>query len=341
MLSARSSLWSLVVAAVVGCGGQSPTPPATPVSVTIPAPAKAASAPEAAAPSQSTAATAAPAPSEADADPEEEAEPSEGAPPPTAMTSPNGGATPIPAPPPSHGWLGVELEPAGTGEAGARVARVVPTSPAEAAGLVPGDLIEKLDGDAVMAPGDVVSHVGGLPSGTRVGVLLKRANAERLLAVTLGAAPSRDEILRMSFVDRPAPLFAGLSTAKGASTPSLASERGHVLVVEFWAPFCAGCRAMIPHMNQLNAQYRARGLRVLGITMEPVPRALTAATELGMEFSVASDETGSTTRAYQARAIPMVFAIDRRGNVRDVMVGFDPARLPAFDKLVGELVAER
>jgi peroxiredoxin len=98
---------------------------------------------------------------------------------------------------------------------------------------------------------------------------------------------------------------------------------------------------MIPHMNDLHAQYAARGLRVIGVTSEPMARAASAATELGMDYSIASDESGKTTNAYKAHAIPAVFAIDRTGKVRDVMVGYDAARLGKFDQLVKALVAER
>ena len=165
--------------------------------------------------------------------------------------------------------------------------------------------------------------------------------AGRLLAVTLGAAPERDEIYRMGFVDQPAPQFEALNAAKGNLATTLGAQRGHVVVVEFWSPDCVPCRALVPHMNQLHAQYAARGLRVIGITLEPVARAANAAAQLGIEYPVFSDENGRTTMAYQARAIPAVFVIDRTGTVRDVMVGYDARRLPKLDQLVNQLIAER
>ena len=70
-------------------------------------------------------------------------------------------------------------------------------------------------------------------------------------------------------------------------------------------------------------------------------RAASAAAQLGIEYPVFSDENGKTTMAYQARAIPVVFVIDRTGTVRDVMVGYDTRRLPKLDQLVNQLIAER
>jgi peroxiredoxin len=252
-------------------------------------------------------------------------------------------ATPPDAPPPvdgRRGWLGVELE-AAPDLGGVRINNIVPHSPADTAGLVTGDVILKIDGDPVPSPRDVVAAVGSKKPGTQVGIALKRGRSDKLISLQLGAAPEADELARMTFVDHPAPSFQELRTARGSFSPTLAAQRGQVVILEFWAPWCAACRLLIPHMNDWHAQYAARGLRVIGVTVESVTRASAAATELGMDYSIASDESGKTTTAYKARAIPAVFAIDRSGNVRDVMIGYDAARLAKFDQLVKRLIAER
>lgn len=250
-------------------------------------------------------------------------------------------APPLATTPSTRGWLGVELEAPGPGEGGARIGKVVPRSPADAAGLQTGDVIVRLDEQPVASPADVIGVVASRPAGSRIGVVLKRGTAPRLLPVTLGSYPERDQLYRMSFVDLPAPSFELLSTAKGTFTPTLSAQRGKVVVVEFWASWCVACRALIPHMNDLYSRYSARGLAVVGITADGTMQAATAASELGMEFPILSDETGKTMRAYDARAIPAVFVIDRRGTVRDVMVGYDRARVAQVDALVQRLLAER
>jgi len=242
---------------------------------------------------------------------------------------------------PARGFLGVDLELAALGETGVRVARVVPHSPAEQAGLLPGDLIERIENEAVTQPADVVGIVSSQAPGTRLGIALKRRGADRLIAVTLGARGAPEEILRQSFIGEPAPDLAELRIAKGSLVPTLAAQRGHVLLIEFWAADCMPCRALIPHMNQLHAIYAARGLNVLGITLSPVAAAARAATDLGMDYPIASDESERTSRAYQANATPMLFLLDRAGVVRDVIIGYDAPRLSKLDRLVDQLLAER
>jgi peroxiredoxin len=98
---------------------------------------------------------------------------------------------------------------------------------------------------------------------------------------------------------------------------------------------------MAPVLSDWADRYGARGLNVLGVTGDPVDVALDAAQRHGMSYALFFDETGSTQRAYRAYALPTLFVIDRRGVVRDVMVGFSTVRLRAIEGLVERLLAEK
>jgi peroxiredoxin len=238
-----------------------------------------------------------------------------------------------------RGWLGVELA-AAPEASGVRVRRVVRGSPAARAGLLPGDLIQRIDGAAVGEPRDVVQRVGALGAGHRLSVALRRGSSERLMAVVLDARPDDDGMMQMTFVGAPAPAFEALQTVQGSTPPSLTALRGKVVVLEFWASWCAACRIMVPTINDWHARYSAQGVEVLAVTTDPVTLASRAAYELRIRYPVMSDQSGRTTEAYGALALPTLFVLDKQGIVRDVMVGYSQARLAELELLIERLVAE-
>ena len=83
-------------------------------------------------------------------------------------------------------------------------------------------------------------------------------------------------ILMLLFLSAPA--FAILQ--KGQTAPplkvttttgqqvTLANYRGHVLVLDFFATWCAPCRESIPHMINLNRKYGRQGLQILGMSVD-------------------------------------------------------------------------
>jgi peroxiredoxin len=93
-------------------------------------------------------------------------------------------------------------------------------------------------------------------------------------------------------------------------------------------------------MNSWQSRFGPQGTVLLGVTMDSVSQATQTAFQLGMDYPLASDKHGDTTKAYRATAIPAVFIIDQRGVVRDVLVGYSGARIAAAEALIDSLVAE-
>lgn len=234
-------------------------------------------------------------------------------------------------------WLGVELRATAPEEPGVMVARALPGSPAERAGLQSGDVLLTLDGQPVSEPRDVVERVQEAGHGHTMAVAVLRDGTQRLLRVALTGKPQFEDQLRLAFVARPAPEIQGVVTFQGEAS-SLRELRGDVVVLEFWASWCGVCRYLAPILDEMYKDYRPLGLEVVGITDDPPELGSEVARRTGMSYTLASDTEGKAQRAYLASQIPVVFVIDRRGVVRDVMVGFSRERLTEVQELVADLV---
>ena len=235
-----------------------------------------------------------------------------------------------------RGWLGVALGPHKNGVV---VDRVVPGSPAEKYGLSAGVVIQTVAGEQVREPRDVVRIVAEHAAGDRLPIVFREAGRERLVAVELAGRPVDRDITRMSYVGRPAPEFGMLNTVKGSVTPTLQALRGKVVVLEFWASWCAVCRFMVPMMNEWQTRFGPEGAVVLGVTVDSVTVASNTANQLGMDYPLASDADGTATRAYSANALPTLFIIDQKGTVREVIIGYSEAELGAAETLIANLLS--
>ena len=99
------------------------------------------------------------------------------------------------------------------------------------------------------------------------------------------------------------------------SPPTLASLRGKVVLVEFWATWCGPCVAGIPHLNELQTKYRAAGLRVISLTDDDRAKveAFQKSAKSPIEYTVG---VGSDLSAkYGVTSIPQAFLIGRSGKL--------------------------
>jgi thiol-disulfide isomerase/thioredoxin len=243
--------------------------------------------------------------------------------------------------PSGRAWLGVELDPSAGESKGVRVRHSIRSSPAWNAGVRDGDVIVRVEQMSVLRPDDVIREIGGHPPGTAVRMSLSRGGTELSVTVTLAELPDNDEMLRLDKVGAPAPSWQRIATVAGSLPDGLGDLRGRVVLVDFWATWCVACRMSAPKLSSWQAKFGAQGLSVIGITDDPISEAARAAQSFGMKYAgIGTDPTYATQRAYGVRALPTVFIIDKRGVIRDVSVGFDPAREAEVERLLVRLLAE-
>jgi len=94
---------------------------------------------------------------------------------------------------------------------------------------------------------------------------------------------------------------------------TLESQRGKVVVLEFWATWCPPCRASIPHLNELFKKYKDQGVTFISLTNEPRETVEPFVKQMEMAYPIGGGSPSG--RAYKVRGIPHVFVIDRSGKV--------------------------
>jgi TonB family protein len=91
--------------------------------------------------------------------------------------------------------------------------------------------------------------------------------------------------------------------------------RGKVVLLDFWATWCAPCLVELPHIEQLHREFKDKGLVVLGINAEEGEVASAFMKEKGYTFPTLVDTEGSVAELYGVEAIPQVFVIGKDGKV--------------------------
>src|SRR5271165_6343401 len=91
----------------------------------------------------------------------------------------------------------------------------------------------------------------------------KTALAMALVTISAALAASQSTTPILADTRKPAPDFT-LSDSKGLPI-RLSKYRGKVVVLDFWATWCHGCKIEIPWYVEFQRKYRADGLSVIGV----------------------------------------------------------------------------
>jgi cytochrome c biogenesis protein CcmG, thiol:disulfide interchange protein DsbE len=140
--------------------------------------------------------------------------------------------------------------------------------------------------------------------------------AVALAAWLLSAGLQRDPTaIRSPLLGRPAPDFA-LRTLEGDRTVRLGELRGQVVVVNFWASWCAECRVEHPALSAAWDRFRDAGVVLVGVDFQDNhPSALAYLAGTGTGWPVVADPGSRTALAYGVYGVPETFVIGPDGRV--------------------------
>lgn len=95
---------------------------------------------------------------------------------------------------------------------------------------------------------------------------------------------------------------------------ALKDFRGKLVLLNFWATWCAPCREEMPSMERLYLRYKEQGFVILGVNVKDNKKsALEFLKELKITFPIALDSQGEVGLLYGAWGLPVTYLIDRKG----------------------------
>lgn len=119
---------------------------------------------------------------------------------------------------------------------------------------------------------------------------------------------------------KPAPEFA-LQDNSG-KTVSLKDYRGKVVLLDFWATWCHGCKLEIPWFVELSRKYRNKGVTVVGVSLDSdgwkVVKPFLKTSQIPYQIVLGNDDVA---KAYRVENMPDTFLIDREGHIATVYNG--------------------
>lgn len=97
----------------------------------------------------------------------------------------------------------------------------------------------------------------------------------------------------------------------------LNAYRGKVVLLNFWATWCAPCQLEMPHFVAWQKEYGSHGLQIIGISMDDDPALVSKLYQkLHLNYPVAMGDAKLGELYGGVLGLPVTFLIDRKGNVR-------------------------
>lgn len=141
----------------------------------------------------------------------------------------------------------------------------------------------------------------------------------------------------------PAPDFT--LPVRGGGNVQLSKLKGQVVMINFWASYCAPCRQEMPLLNDIHKKYKSLGFTLLGVNVDEDVKdaeAWLAKAKFTPGFPILLDQKLVVRDQYAkyGAVMPLSVFIDRKGNIRDVHRGYKPGDEGAYLNQIRAMLKE-
>ena len=118
--------------------------------------------------------------------------------------------------------------------------------------------------------------------------------------------------------------------------------RGQVVLVDFWASWCAPCRRSFPWMDEMQRKYRDRGLVIVAVNEDNAwLDAEQFLADYPADIDIVRDSRGELAKQYDLQAMPSSFLYDRAGNLVHRQYGFKVRDVESYETVLVELLGRQ
>jgi len=143
-----------------------------------------------------------------------------------------------------------------------------------------------------------------------------------------------------TFAVEPAPDFT-LPTFPDNREISLKDFKGRVVYLDFWATWCPPCRKSFPWMDEMHERYKDEGLSIIAVSVDKKREQIEQfIKKTEPAFIVAHDPAGTVAKAYELRAMPTTYLINRNGQVVMTHMGFRSSDKDKLEATIQSLLEE-
>lgn len=127
-----------------------------------------------------------------------------------------------------------------------------------------------------------------------------------------------------------------------ADAATLASLKGQVVYLDFWASYCGPCRRSFPWMNEMQARYGERGLRIVGVNLDSKQAdAERFLAQVPAQFAIAYDPAQESPQRFGVKAMPSAVLIGADGRVLRLHAGFRDEQRAELETAIAQALAAR